>query len=65
MLPSDWGRGLYLVSQAKDDKPLGVYNGEEVESLAAWQELTGKGGKYHTLDIRGRLTNGIRGMGMK
>ena len=61
VLESEYGRGLFYASSAAKGKEVGYYAGEEV-TLQQYMELDEDTGLRHTLEIGGKLVNGIHGV---
>ncbi len=61
ILESEYGRGLYYASEASHGRELGYYDGEGV-TLQEYNSLDGYTGLRHTLEVGGRMINGIHGV---
>ena len=61
ILESEYGRGLYYASDASRGREIGYYDGEEVthQEYCKLDEYTGL---RHTLEIDGKLVNGLHGV---
>lgn len=58
ILESEYGRGLFYASNAPKGREVGYYDGEEV-SREQYTELDEDTGLRHTLEIGGKMVNGI------
>ena len=61
ILVSEYGRGLYYASEAAQGMALGYYDGEEVTDQE-FGELDECTGLRHTLEVGGKMINGIHGV---
>ena len=61
ILESEYGRGLYYASGASHGRELGYYDGEAV-TVQEYSNLDEYTGLRHTLEVGGRLINGIHGV---
>ena len=63
ILKAEWGRGLFLASQGKDDQALGFYEGDTVEGGdEGWRKLAINNGRHDTLEFSAnKCINGFNG----